>query len=131
MLFRSKELYERKLSVQELSLTPLELVSLIKKVEDGILSNLAAKDVLKFVLDEKKSIDQIIQEKGLVQVSDSSELESILEQVFQENPSVVEQIKNGKASAMGFLVGQAMKKSQGKANPKKLGELITRRMSNV
>ena len=126
-----KELYDRKLTVEELSLTPTDLVSLIKKVEDGTLSNLAAKDVLKFVLDEKKGIEQIIQEKGLVQVSDNSELEAILEQVFQENPSVVEQIKNGKPSAMGFLVGAAMKKSQGKANPKKLGELITRRMSNV
>ena len=126
-----KELKERKISVQELFLTPKEFVTLIKKVEQGALSNLVAKDVLRFVLDEKKTVDEIIKEKGLVQVSDSSELEIILEQVFNENPAVVEQIKSGKQSAMGFLVGQAMKKSSGKANPKILSDLITRRMTNV
>ena len=89
-----------------------------------------AKDVLKAILDTGKKAEAIIAEKGLVQVSDESVLDSIVEEVIKENDGVVSQIKQGKESAMGFLVGQAMRKSQGKANPKVIGDIIKRRISN-
>lgn len=126
-----KELNERKCSLQDLSLSVDQLVILIKKVEDGVISNLAGKDVLKFILDEGKSVDQIIEEKGLAQMSDDGELEKIVDQILTENPHVVEQIQAGEQKALGFLVGQAKKKTQGKANPKKVNEIISRRMSNA
>lgn len=124
-----KELSDRKTVIQEMSLVPANLVDLIKKVEDGVISNLVGKDVLKFMLDSGKNAGDIIAEKGLAQVSDDGALEKMLDEVFASHADVVEQVKQGKQSAVGFLVGQAMKKSQGKANPKKLGEMITRRVS--
>ena len=125
------ELNNRKKSISELKLTPKELVVLIAKVEEGVISNLAGKDVLTFMLDEAKGADDVIKEKGLAQVSDDSSLLVIIDEVIAQNPAVVEQIKSGKPNAAGFLVGQAMKKSGGRANPKKLNELITRRITGV
>ena len=125
------ELNNRKLSISELKLAPKDLVSLIAKVEENVISNLVGKEVLTFMLDEGKSADEIIKEKGLAQVSDDSSLLIIIDEVIAQNPTVVEQIKSGKPNAAGFLVGQAMKKSGGKANPKKLNELITRRITGV
>ena len=103
---------------------------LIKKVEDGTISNLVGKGVLTSMLDRGKTADQIIQEQNLAQVSDEGALKKIVDAVIKENSKVVEQIKSGKEGAIGFLVGQSMKKTQGKANPKKIGEMIKRRMLN-
>lgn len=124
------EMNSRKLNIQKLKLSPTELTTLIKKVDEDILSNLVAKDVLKTIIDTGKSVDVIIQEQGLAQVSDDSSLLIIVDQVIAENPEIAAQIQEGKEQAAGFLVGQAMKKSQGKANPKKIGDLIKRRLLN-
>ena len=125
------ELNNRKKSIGELKLIPKALVSLIAKVEEGVVSNLAGKEVLTAMLDEGKGADEIIKEKGLAQVSDDSSLLLVIDEVIAQNPAVVEQIKSGKPNAAGFLVGQAMKKSGGRANPKKLNELITRRITGA
>jgi aspartyl-tRNA(Asn)/glutamyl-tRNA(Gln) amidotransferase subunit B len=125
------ELNNRKLSIRELKITPVALVALIENVERGIVSNLTGKEILTIMLDEGKSADEIIKEKGLAQVSDDSALLVIIDEVIAQNPAVVDQIRSGKPNAAGFLVGQAMKRSGGKANPKKLNELITRRITSV
>lgn len=125
-----QEINDRKQTIKELNLTPASLTDLIKKVDDATVSNLTAKDILKTMLDSGKSADTIIEEKGLAQVSDESALVSIVDALINENTAIVEQIKSGKESAVGFLVGQAMKKSQGKANPKKVGDIIKRRLLN-
>lgn len=126
-----KEINDRKFSIAELKISPKALVELIAKVEDNMISNLVGKDVLTIMINEGKTADQVINEKGLAQVSDDTALLAILDEIIAANPAVVEQIKSGKPSAAGFLVGQAMKKSGGKANPKKLNELITRRLGNA
>lgn len=126
-----KEMNDRKISIDEMKLTPAGLTGLIKKVEDNIVSNLVGKDILRTMLDTGKTAETIIAEQGLAQVSDDSALEKVLDEIFAAHADVVAQVKEGKQNAVGFLVGQAMKKSQGKANPKKLGELIARRISNV
>jgi aspartyl-tRNA(Asn)/glutamyl-tRNA(Gln) amidotransferase subunit B len=125
------ELNNRKTSVGGLKISPMALVSLIKKVEEGAVSNLVGKEVLTAMLDEGKSADEIIKEKGLAQVSNDPDLLVIIDEVIAQNPAVVEQIKSGKPNAVGFLVGQAMKKSGGRANPKKLNELVTRRITGA
>lgn len=125
-----KELNDRKLSIAKFNVTPKRLAELIVKVEENVISNLAGKDVLAIMIDEGKSAEDVIAEKGLAQVSDDAALIVIIDAVIQSNPTVVEQIKSGKPSAAGFLIGQAMKQSGGKANPKKLNELITRRLNN-
>ncbi len=123
-----QELNARKLNLKDANITEDDLVCLIEKVEQGTLSNLAAKDVLKIKFDEKKSIDDIIKDHGFSQVSDDETLKKVIDEVISENSKVVEQIKSGKEGAIGFLVGQSMKKTQGKANPKKIGEMIKRRI---
>ncbi len=125
-----QELNTRKVEIKNLSLTPKNLTLLIASVEKGVISNLAAKDIFPAMIDTGQSADEIISKKGLAQISDESALIKIIDDVLKENPSVVEQIKQGKESAMGFLVGQSMKKSQGKANPKILGDIIKRRLAN-
>jgi aspartyl-tRNA(Asn)/glutamyl-tRNA(Gln) amidotransferase subunit B len=125
------ELNNRKTIIGELKISPAALVDLIKKVEEGIISNLAGKEVLTAMLDEGKSAQEIIKEKGLAQVSDDPSLLVIIDEVIAQHPAVVEQIKSGKPNAAGFLVGQAMKRSGGRANPKKLNELITRRITSA
>ncbi len=126
-----KELNDRKMSIADFKVSPKALAELIVKVEDNVISNLVGKDVLTIMIDEGKSADAVIGEKGLAQVSDDGALMAIIDEIIAANPAVVEQIKSGKPSAAGFLVGQAMKKSGGKANPKKLNELITRRLGNA
>lgn len=125
-----QEINNRKTVLDKLAIKPQDLVTLIKKVEDAILSNLAAKDVLKLVIETGKNVEQIIQEKGLAQVSDEGTLNEIVDSLIKEHEKIVQQIKEGKESAIGFLVGQAMKKTQGKGNPKKIGEIIKRRLFN-
>ncbi len=112
------------------SFTPEIFIDLIKKVEDGTISNLVGKGVLTQMLDRGKTAGQIIKEQNLVQVSDESALNEVVDAVIQENPEIVEQIKAGKESAIGFLIGQSMKKTQGKANPKKLRDMIKGRILN-
>ncbi|MCB9757710.1 MAG: Asp-tRNA(Asn)/Glu-tRNA(Gln) amidotransferase subunit GatB [Candidatus Omnitrophica bacterium] len=125
------EINSRNNDIVQLKISPQNLTALIAKVENGVVSNLVAKDILTMMIDSGQSADIIIAEKGLAQVSDDSALEKVIDEILAANPGVVAQIKEGKDSAKGFLVGQAMKKTQGKANPKKLGEMITRRLLNA
>ena len=124
-----QELNSRKASLESLSLEPQYLTTLIKKVEDGTLSNLAGKEVLREVIESGQSVEEVIEKKGLAQVSDDGALNRIIEEVIGEHDNIVSQIKSGKETAIGFLVGQAMRKTQGKGNPKKIGELLRRRIS--
>jgi len=126
-----KELNDRKCRINALKLTPAALVALITRVEDGTISNLSGKEVLADIVISGTAVDDLIKTKGLAQISDDSALESVVDAILGENPQVVEQIRSGKPGAAGFLVGQAMKRLPGKANPKKLNELIQRRVTNV
>lgn len=119
-----KELNTRKAGISDITLKPDDLTNLMTKVDEGALSNLAAKDVLTFLIDTGKSVDTIIKEKGLSQVSDDRTLEQLVADIVRDHPQIVRQIRDGKESAIGFLVGQAMRKTQGKANPKKIGDII-------
>jgi len=123
-----QEMNSRKASFTGLQLEPENFVSLILQVEDGTISNLAGKDVLAMMLDTGKRPEEIIRDKGLAQVSDDDTLIKVIDEIISANADVISQIKEGKESAMGFLIGQAMRKTQGKANPKKVGELMKRRI---
>jgi aspartyl-tRNA(Asn)/glutamyl-tRNA(Gln) amidotransferase subunit B len=102
---------------------------LIGFVEGGQISNLTAKSVFTEMLDTGKAAEQIIREKNLAQISDNRALGQYIEEVIQENPKVAQDYRLGKANALMFLVGQVMKKSGGKANPKVAGELLKGRLS--
>ena len=125
-----QELNSRKTDINALHLKLENFVQLITVVENGTVSNLVGKDVLKFMLDNGKGPEAIITEQGLAQVSDTGALEKIVDEILNEHAQIANQVKEGKESAIGFLVGQSMRKTQGKANPKLLGEIIKRRLLN-
>ena len=76
----------------------------------------------------QKSPDEIIEEKGLKQITDSSAIEKIIDKVFEENPTQLNQYKLGKEKLLGFFVGQVMKESKGKANPEQVNKLLNRKL---
>lgn len=126
-----EELNARKLSVLKMNVSSGSFVSLVSNVDAGNLSHLSAKDVLRQMFQTGKAPDLIIAEQELKQISDQKTLDCLIDQVISENHKIVEQIQSGKTNALGFLVGQSMQKAQGKANPKKLTEMLKRRILNV
>jgi aspartyl-tRNA(Asn)/glutamyl-tRNA(Gln) amidotransferase subunit B len=115
----------------ELGLESREVIELVGFVARQEISNLSAKAVLTEMIDTKKTAQDIIKERNLLQVSDSASLEAVLDEVVKENPNSVNDYKAGKVNALMFLVGQAMKKSKGKANPKVLQDLLKRRLTDA
>ncbi len=125
------EANSRKLSLAGLNISKDELISLIGFVENQSISHLSAKLVLTQMIDSQKPAALIIKENNMLQISDTAELEQIISGVIQENEKSVSSFKAGKTNALMFLVGQVMKKSSGKANPKVVGELIKRRLTDA
>ncbi len=109
---------------------PSSLASLLKLVDDDIISGKIAKTVFREMIDTGKEADFIVEEKGMKQVSDTSEIEAIITRVLETNIQSVEDYKNGKEKAMGFLVGQIMKESKGKANPKLVNEILLKKLNS-
>ena len=120
------------------SASPLQaaqLAPLLQRVADSTISNKIAKDIFAIMWDEALSgnamstVDQIIEAKGLKQISDSSALEAIIDSVLAANQKSVEEFRSGKEKAFNALVGQIMKASQGKANPGQVNELLRKKLS--
>lgn len=124
----SKYLNENKNTIADTKLTPKALAELIEQVEKNVISNTAAKTVLEVILKEEKAVSDIIAEKGLSQISDSSALEQVVSEVMAANEKSINDYRNGKTNALGFLVGQCMKATKGKGNPAMLKELILKRI---
>jgi aspartyl-tRNA(Asn)/glutamyl-tRNA(Gln) amidotransferase subunit B len=108
--------------------TPERLVGLLELVEKGTVSLKVARDIFPELYRSGKSPEQIVQEKGLTQVSDEGALDKIIEDVLIKHPTQVAQFKEGKQQVLGFLVGQVMKASDGKANPGKVNELLKKKL---
>lgn len=112
------------LEFSEVKITGQGLGEMIGLIETGTISTKIAKTVFKEMLESGKLPQQIVEEKGLVQISDEGAIKSIVEQVVAANPQSVEDYKAGKQKAIGFLVGQVMKESRGKANPAIVNKLL-------
>ena len=117
--------------IWELGVLPAGLIELTGYLERQEISNLAAKTVLTEMVDSKKAPAQIIKEKNLLQISDTASLETVVDDILKENAKIAQEYRGGKVSVLMFLVGQAMKKSKGKANPKLIQELLKRRLADV
>ncbi|PIQ87629.1 MAG: Asp-tRNA(Asn)/Glu-tRNA(Gln) amidotransferase GatCAB subunit B [Candidatus Omnitrophica bacterium CG11_big_fil_rev_8_21_14_0_20_43_6] len=118
----------RKAELHQLNLDKNELINLIGFVQRQEISYLSGKTVLSRMLDSAKSARDLIQDANLQQISDADALAQVIETVIQENIKSVNDFKSGKANALMYLVGQVMKKSSGKANPKVVTELIKGRL---
>ncbi len=108
--------------------SPDRLVSLLQLVEKGTVSLKVARELFPELYRSGKTPEQIVQERGLTQVSDEGALEKIIDEVLAKSPSQVAQFKEGKQQVVGYLVGQVMKASGGKANPGKVNELLKKKL---
>jgi aspartyl-tRNA(Asn)/glutamyl-tRNA(Gln) amidotransferase subunit B len=113
----------------DIPLSAKQLSDLILEVKKGTISRTAAKDVFEELIISDKSVDKVIEEKGLKQISSTDELESIVDKVLSENPSAIEDFKAGKTQSFGFLMGQCMKASKGKGNPGVVKGILEEKLS--
>ncbi len=122
------------LSAVDLTLTAVNIAPLLRRIEDGTISNKIAKEIFAILWDESlsgreiSSVDNIISARGLQQISDSGELGGLIDKVIAENGKLVEEFCAGKEKAFNALVGQIMKASKGKANPQQVNELLRKRL---
>ena len=122
-------LNKKNLSIDESPISPNHLGELIDNIDSGKISSRQAKDIFEEMCETGESANNIINEKGLSQISDEGELEKLVDNVISSNPENVEKYKNGKDKLFGFFVGEAMKLSKGKANPKVLNELLKSKLN--
>ena len=115
---------EKGVSISDLKINPEMFAKLVVMVSGGEISSRATKDVLKIMFEEGGDPGKIVEDKGLKQESDDGFIKNIIEEVIKNNSIVAEEFKNGKESALQFLVGQGMKISKGKANPGALQKLL-------
>ena len=125
----SASLNKNQIDIQDSPIAASELYNLISRITDNTISGKIAKDVFRLMWDEKRSVDEIIKEQGLEQMTDISALESVIDEIIAKNLDQVEQFKNGNSKLLGFFVGQVMKATQGKANPKQVNQILDDRLS--
>jgi len=115
---------EKKESIQEIGLMPSHLAELVSLIADQTISSKIAKDIFPELLHSKHSPKEIVEQRGLIQVTDTDALRTAIREVLQKNPDNLEKYKAGKVTLFGFFVGQTMKVTQGKANPQLVNEIL-------
>jgi len=119
------------LELKDVKITPQGLGEMIKLIENGTISSKIAKTVFKEMVETGKEPRAIVEEKGLVQISDEGALRQVVADVIAANPQAVEDYKAGNEKALGFFVGQVMKQTKGKANPPLVNKLLMEELKNV
>jgi aspartyl-tRNA(Asn)/glutamyl-tRNA(Gln) amidotransferase subunit B len=119
---------QEKVEIPDVKIKPSALVKMLKLIDAGTISGKIAKTVFEEMFMTGNDPEAIVKEKGLVQISDSGELETIAQKVLEANPGPVADYLGGKAAALGFLVGQMMKETKGKANPGMVNELLKKEL---
>lgn len=123
-----RELNDRGVTLAECKLCPGDLGKLVKLVDDGLVSGTIAKNVFKELFETGGDPEAHVKAKGLAQISDTSAIETLVDEVLAENPSEVERYRGGDKKLTGFFVGQVMKKSKGKANPGLVNQLLAKKI---
>ncbi len=124
----TRVLREQQLEAGECPFSPRGLVRLLELQDDGTISGKIAKTVLETMAATGQDPDTVVQEQGLMQIADESALTSVVDGVLEANPGSVEDYRQGKKKALGFLVGQVMKETGGKANPQLVNRLLAERL---
>ena len=123
-----KLLNEENKAIEDCALRPKQLVDMLKLIENGTISGKIAKTVFEEIYRTGKEAETIVREKGLVQISDTGEIEKIVDDVIAKSPKEVERFKAGEEKLIGFFVGQIMKLTKGKANPQLVNELLKKKL---
>ncbi len=124
----ARKLNESGSGITEAPLTPQLLAGLLKRIDDKTISGNIARQVFELIWETGKDADAIIEEKGLKQVTDSGAIEAIVDEVLAGCQTQVEQYRDGQTKVLGFMVGQVMKASKGKANPQMVNELLRKKL---
>jgi aspartyl-tRNA(Asn)/glutamyl-tRNA(Gln) amidotransferase subunit B len=101
---------------------------LVKLIENGTISGKIAKEILPELLTEGGSPQELVAQKGLIQISDTSAIETLIDEIIAAHPGELEKYRSGKTNLKGFFVGQVMKKSGGKADPKLTNQLLDKKL---
>ena len=124
-----RELKRDEREIEDCPVSAPHLAEMLKMIDDGIISGKMAKSVFEEMYRSGKQAEEIVKEKGWVQVTDSSEIERIVEQVLSANPKEVDAYRKGKEKLFGFFVGQVMKATQGKASPQRVNDLLKKKLA--
>ena len=122
-------LNEEKRNIRQCPITAKSLADMIKLIEEGAISGKMAKDVIEEMYKTGKSPQDIIKEKGLVQITDEGELIKTITAIIEANPNQLKDFRGGKEKLFGFFVGQVMKATQGKANPQLVNDLLKKMLA--
>ena len=122
-------LKDKNIEISDFIVTPQNISKLINLIKSNVISSKIAKEVFEEMIVNNKDPEEIVKDNGMLQITDSNEIEKIVDQVLNENEQSVEDFKLGKDRALKFLVGQAMKLSKGKANPQMLNKIIVEKIS--
>jgi aspartyl-tRNA(Asn)/glutamyl-tRNA(Gln) amidotransferase subunit B len=123
-------LNEENKPIEECSIKPAQLAGMIKLIENGTISGKIAKTVFEDMYKTGKNAEDIVKEKGLTQISDTSEIEKAVDETIAKSPNEVERFRAGEEKLMGFFVGQVMKLTKGKANPQIVNELLRKKLAS-
>ncbi|MCI6892574.1 MAG: Asp-tRNA(Asn)/Glu-tRNA(Gln) amidotransferase subunit GatB, partial [Treponema sp.] len=124
-------LNEKKETINDVEITPAHIAELADALEDGKITSKQGKEVFAEMMATNKMPSVIIKEKGMEVVSDAGEIDKIVQDVIAANPKAVEDFKGGKTNVVGWLMGQVMKQSHGKANPKQATEILNKYLSQL
>ena len=125
----SAHMNSKKLELKDLKLTPESLAEMIQLIADGTISSKLAKKVFLLLAEEGGTAKGVVEKHGMVQLSDPAQLLPIIQDVLANNAQSIEDFKNGKDRAVGFLVGQIMKQTKGKANPGVVNQLLQQELA--
>jgi aspartyl-tRNA(Asn)/glutamyl-tRNA(Gln) amidotransferase subunit B len=117
-------------SISDSPVSATRLGQLVARISDNTISGKIAKEVFEAMWNGEGDADEIIEKRGLKQISDDSAIEPIIDEILANNPNQIEQYKGGNTKLLGFFVGQIMKATQGKANPKQVNELLRKKLDN-
>ena len=117
------------IQINDLDITPQSLAQLIERLDDGTISSKIAKDILNQLKDGNFSVDDLIEDQGLQQITDEDQIKSVVLEVINENNEQKNQYLSGKEQVLGFLIGKVMQKTKGKANPKLVNDLMKQELS--
>ena len=120
----SRILNEKEMEPSEIPFTAEQLAHMVQIIDKGTISSSIGKKVLEELFENPREPEDIVKEKGWAQISDEGEIKKIVDEILAQNPQSIEDYKAGKDRALGFLVGQAMKATKGKANPQLLNKLF-------
>lgn len=125
----SAKLNEENKSIEASHVSPQQLGQLITRIHDQTISNNIAKQVFEALWLKEGEVDEIIEKKGLKQITDTSEIEKILDEIIANNPTQLADYRSGKDKLFGYFVGLAMKATKGKANPQQLNDLLKKKLA--